>query len=568
MDFITTYMPAAVELTQEEVYSVRERLAAYCLTVAPDVETNPNSVIGDLIVSPQAYVIAAIENAMTKFASDLDLENVANGTVYNCDFVGKWLENFAVNSSFRLRASGVIRLTFTELKEYIFDRHIRFESEGNIFSLYLPNLGEYHIYLPGEEVPEGVNGTVLHDTGTDTYFADIVVLGETLAEEFNVVTGSTFTPSHTIPELDTAVALIDFDPGAETVSIPDLARRARATMYSASLNTRNGAVQYVKMICPFIEGVYAVHNGDREMLRDFDNPFASSLGCLDLYVRSKGYNYTEVQQVKLYLSGDESTFEGDFPFVGQPYHIESVTHESLPEIANLEHTITSHFAALPNTGTAHPGAIAAYTPKETCTLSIPNMEDTNGDSRFSPGIEKDGRRYALFTVTYQTDPMLREISQTVENEDYRPINTSILVRGFIPVILERFEVVYVREPGVLPDLEEAATRIRSYMGNLGAPDVYSEAEIGKIMHDCGVKYMKGVNVKAHVQWVIGEKLEDRHGNVVDVHPLEITTSAGLRVTYPADGVNLSPDDMYSCSPRNIRYWFLEGALNFKEVRDI
>lgn len=607
LDFIHTYMPAAAELTQEEVYSVRERLSSYCLSIAPDVETNPNTVVGDLIISPQAYVIAAIEKGLIRLTDDLDLGNIAKGKIWNCDFVAKWLENFAISYASRLRASGVIRLTFTVNQRYVLDRHTRFTFGGNIFSLYLPNLGPYTIYRPGEELPAGENGTVLIDTGSDTYFADVVVLGEVIedlgveaevaaaeeeaeAEEEEDVTateeteeeaeaeeeeqetfiaaGSIFTVSHEIPGLDTAAALIDFDPGSEKISIQDLAKRARTTMHSASLNTRNGAIQYVTTICPFVEGVYATHNGDREMLRDFDNPYGASIGCLDLYVRSKGYNYTEVQTLKLYLNDDETAFEGEFPYVGQPYHIESVTNANVQDIVNLEHTITSRFTALPATGSEHPGAIAAYTPHEKLSISIPNMTDEYGDSLFQPTIDHDGKRYALFVITYQTDPMLQEICQTVENEDYRPINTSILVRGFIPVIIDQFEVVYVRDPGVLPDLETAFKRIKEYMGNLGAPDVYSEAEIAHIMHDCGVKYMKGVNVKARVQWVIGEKLEDRDGKVVDALPLEISSSDGLRVVYPAEPVSLKPKDMYVCSPRNIRYWYMEGALTFKEVRDI
>lgn len=601
MNFIKTYMPAAAELTRDELYSTRERLASYCLSVAPDVEVNPNSVVGDLIVSPQAFVITAIEKGLDRFMGDLDLANVANGNIWNCEFVAKWIENFAVNYSGQLRASGVVRLTFTESKQYVLDRSLRFISGGNIFSLYLPNLGPYVIYRPNDILPEATNGTVLIDTGSGTYFADVVVLGEVLEEEEEetqatsdadeeeeeegteeeeeeeegtepqdefMTAGTSLELSTPIPELDSAVALAKFDKGTETISISDLAKRARTTMHSASLNTRNGAIQYVRSICPFIEGVYATHNGDREMLRDFDNPFASSMGCLDLYVRSKGYNYTEVQTLKLYLNDDETAFEGDFPYVGQPYHIESVTHTDVPEIPDLVHVITSTFSPLPSTGTQHPGAIAAYTTREKLYISIPDVTDEIGDSRFNPIIEEDGRRSTIFTITYQTDPMLPEISQTVENEDYRPVNTSILVRGFIPVIIDQFEVVYVRQPGVLPDLDTAFTRIKEYMGNLGAPDVYSEAEIAHIMHDCGVKYMKGINVKARVQWVVGEKLQDRTGEIVDSMQLEIRNSDGLRISYPAENITLRPTDMYVCSPRNIRYWYMEGSLTFKEVRDI
>lgn len=578
MDFTELYMPAAAELTQEELYDTRTRLEAYCLSVAPDVETNPNTVVGDLIITPQSYVLAAMEKGLDRLMSDLDLTNVAAGNVNNCEFVAQWLNNFAVDPSERLRASGVVRMTFTENKEYVLDRSTRFISGDSIYSIYLPNKGEYTIYRPNSEMPEGINGTVMKDTGTGTYFADVVVIGETTgvdteAEEGTetetqaITTGGAFELSVTIPELESCAALIDFDPGSETISIPDLARRAQVTLHSASLNTRNGAIQYINTICPFVDGVYATHNGDREMLRDYDNPLGISMGCLDLYVRSKGYNFTETQQLLLYYNESTRAFEGDFPYVGQPYHMESVTNANVDAV-NLKYDLTSTFAPI-NEHDMYPGARAAYTSKEKMTISIPDVTDERGDSKFSPSIDLNGKRYAIFTLTYQTDPMLQAIAQTVENEDYAPVNTSVLVRGFIPVIIERYEVEYVRDPGIVPDLDTARTKIKEYMGNLGAPNVYSDAEIAHIMRDCGAKYTKGVNVYARVQWVLGNKVQNRKGEIVDVmEGPTITTSDGLRIEYPSENLGLSPDDMYVCSVRNIRYWFLEGALTFKEVRDI
>jgi hypothetical protein len=56
-------------------------------------------VIGDLIVTPQAYVITALEEGVSKILSDVSLENVSNGIVYNCDFVKQYLKNFGVDDT-------------------------------------------------------------------------------------------------------------------------------------------------------------------------------------------------------------------------------------------------------------------------------------------------------------------------------------------------------------------------------------------------------------------------------------------------------------------------------------
>jgi hypothetical protein len=163
--------------------------------------------------------------------------------------------------------------------------------------------------------------------------------------------------------------------------------------------------------------------------------------------------------------------------------------------------------------------------------------------------------------------MLRSIAQTLENQDYVPVNTSILVRGFIPVIINRFEVEYIRENGVVPLLDEAEDAIKTYFGQLGAPDVYSDAEIARIMGEAGAKYVSGINVRANVQWSVANQIEDYSGNLVSVPSTpDILSSAGLRVNYP--GRPVTADDMFACSVRNVRYYLMDGALTFKEVKEM
>lgn len=559
MDFISTYMPAFVELQPTTIADTRDRLERFARAGWPDLDTSPNTVLGDLILTPQAYQIAAIEEGMDRFMSDLNLGNVANDIIYNCDFVEQYLKNFATDQSTILRASGTVRLVFVADKNYMLDRSVRFSFRDAVFSIYLPNNGPFTIYRTGSTVADGENGTVLKDSGSGVYFADVPVLGN--SGESTVTTGTAGLISIEIPELGSISALADFNPGTDEATLPKLAQRTRETIYAASLNTRNGAVRYVKDICPFVESIYATHNGDREMVREYHNPWGTSTGCLDIYARSQSYDFTETQNVKLYLSNDKTKFEGPFPYVGQPYYIESVTHAGYNQ-PQLAYKITS-------TNTRNLGALAAYTKFEKLDLEVDNMTDENGGSLFTVNIDAEGKKYAYFIVTYHTDPMLPSIGSTVENADYLPINTSILMRGFIPVVIERFEVVYVKKPGVVPLLDEAKDAIKIYLGKLGAPDVYSEASIAQIMAEAGVKYMKDIRVKAHVQWSVADEIMDYDGNIVPVPSgPEIRDSASLRITYPARSVDTDADTMYACSVRNIRYYLKENAVSFNEVKDI
>lgn len=586
IDFITTYMPAYAELEPDSVRDTRERLERYIRVSFPDLDINPNTVVGDLIITPQAFTVSAIESGMDRFMSDLNLGNVADGIIFNCDFVEKYLGNFAAYRTRNMQASGVLRLEFNANEDYYLDRRIRFSLDNEIFSMYLPYPGEFHICQVGKTRGQNENGVTLKDTGSGTYFADIPVVGNTGDVEIAADTKGLISTDE-FPTLMSIHSLDDFNPGTDTVTLPELAKRTRDTIYAASLNTRQSAIRYVYELCPFVEGAYAIKNGDREMIRDYHNSYGISAGCMDVYVRSKSYDFTEEQVLKLYYNATTDCFEGDFPYTGQIYHFESVTNSAVPHVADLPHTIIS-------TNTEGLGALAAYTEREKLFIAVNNYpEDVNAaasanNSAFDV-VSDDAGQYALFTVRYQTDPLQQSIAQTVEGPDFEPVNTSVMVRGFIPVVIDSFDVVYVKKPGVVPLLDEAELSIRAYLASITYGDAFSEAEIADIMRIAGVKYMKEIRVRARVQWSVGDAIGtyDNDGDHEDYAHMvrisdsayataytgiqtqtavaNITSSDGLRCVYPGSGSSLTADSMFACSIRNIRYYLLEGALTFSEV---
>ena len=565
-DFISTYVPAYVELTPEELADCRDRLVVLFRTMFPDIDTAPNTVTGDLLITPQTYQIAALEKGVDRVLSDLDLGKVAAGEVYNCEFVSNYLRNFAVANEYELRSSGVIRLVFTQDKQYVLDGSRQFRIGENIFSLYLPNKGAFVIYPVGVTAADGTNGTTLIDSGDDTYFADVPVVGHA-GLDVDIVAGTTVEISgNIIEELAAANTLINFNKGVDANSLQELANRARTTMYSASLNTRTGAIRYVEANCPFVDSVYAIRSGDPEMLRGRNN-IGVAEGCMDVYARSKSYAFEEEQVVRLTLNKEKDAFEGQFFYTGQPYYIDSITQPSLnaSTYKNIEHTITA-------VNEAGLGALGAYTGSEKLYISVPNQKIA-GETIFTTHVDSvTGDTYADFVVNYHTDPLLPSIAATLSNPDHTPVNVSIQARGFIPVIIKKFNVRYVRKDGVIPDLETAEKEIRSYMDGLGAPDAYADSEISRIMGEAGVKYMSGIDVYATVQWSLGDKITPVGQTSIDSavatkKNTNITTSQGLRVKYPGNG-NISASSMYACSVRNTRYYMLDTAVSFTEVKEM
>lgn len=561
IDFINTYVPAFVELTPEEIADCRIRLETFARTMFPDVDTSPNTVIGDLVLTPQAHQVAALEKGLDRFMSDLDLGNVANNEIYNCDFVARYLNNFAVNTSYEAQSSGVVRLVFDTDKDYTLDRGTQFKIGEYIFTLYLPHNGPFTIKKVGTVPADTENGATLIDSGSNAYFVDVPVLGH--EPDVDVSSGTSVEVSVVIPELGAATTLVNFNKGVEVNTLSELAKRARATMHSASLNTRSGAIRYVESTCPFVDSVYAIRSGDPEMLRG-RNEFGVGSGCLDVYARSKSYAFEESQTVRLYYNSVSSSFEGKFNYVGQPYYIDSITCNGVDQ-DNIEHTVIA-------VNTAGLGARGAYTNTEDLYLQIPDQK-VKSDSIFNPSIDDRGRKYVNFRVNYHTDPLLPSIAATLKNEDYTPVNVDLQCRGFIPVVIKKFNVRYVKTPGVVPDLVTADKEIRSYFDGIGAPDAYADSEISRIMREAGVKYMAGIDVYATVQWSLGDYITPL-GKTTLAEATEktktntiVTTSQGLRLKYPGNQ-NAAVTDVYACSIRNTRYYMLDTAVAFTEVKEM
>jgi len=83
-DIVSTYFPALADIPAENVRAVRRRLYNYLLRANPDLDMRPNTPFGDLWLTPAAQELAALEVAMGRFMSDLDLEQVAKGVIWNC----------------------------------------------------------------------------------------------------------------------------------------------------------------------------------------------------------------------------------------------------------------------------------------------------------------------------------------------------------------------------------------------------------------------------------------------------------------------------------------------------
>src|SRR5579872_3122153 len=143
----TNYFPTPAQISAQDIADARQRLAIYLANWWPELDSRPGSVYGDLDLTPRAVLTAAGEVAWLKFKSDLLLSNVAQGIIYDTDFVTAFLANFGVSAQDATSSSGVIQIQFSANKSYVIDPGSSFTFGSFVFQLD-PSAGDPVIVYP------------------------------------------------------------------------------------------------------------------------------------------------------------------------------------------------------------------------------------------------------------------------------------------------------------------------------------------------------------------------------------------------------------------------------------
>lgn len=274
------FLPSSQDLTVAQINQLRQRLISILSEMWPQLDVGPNSVAGDLIVTPEAVLTNAVEIAMGRLLSDLDLNNIANGVIYNSDFVQAFLANFGVTAMTSVSASGVIKLTFSTNKIYVVDANAPFVFGSSTFRINPDEGSPITIY----DTENASNKRVLTQVATGQYVVYLPVTGDPGAA---VTDGSVAQTTLTHPELISVVAAGDFDSGTVTESLQDMARRAQKTFASSTLTSRSGAISFINQHWPQIVGSYVILTGDPEMIRSGANTLGVSDGAMDVFIKSR-----------------------------------------------------------------------------------------------------------------------------------------------------------------------------------------------------------------------------------------------------------------------------------------
>lgn len=317
---ITPYLPTTAELSETQIQKVYARLRIQSLEMFPELKTTINSVYGNLLLQPLATLLTIYEVAAERLQSDLILENVANGVIFNCDYVREYLKNFGVSADLGVPVIGSVELVFKENKEYTINRGAQLVFGVNgLFHFIVSLPGDIHIYPVGATLVN-LNSYSLTMNSNNRFIVRIPVIGGA----GNVITAGT-TAATDIPDVELVgvTAAYSFDTGRMPADCPNLAKLAMATSYAANFADRGGAIGFLKRKLPNLIGVSPSKSGDAEMLRDKGNILGISDGKMDVHVKSELVSDSCVIQLAQYSAFD---YRGGLRLPGGvPVYITSIT---------------------------------------------------------------------------------------------------------------------------------------------------------------------------------------------------------------------------------------------------
>jgi hypothetical protein len=570
-DLITEYFPDIEELTSAQLAEARGLVVDYLQPHFPFQDMAPGSVFGDSYVSPAATFFAALTVSQNRFMSDLDLENVANGIVYSCTFVERYLGNFAVRDVTTLQSSGLVRLTFSADIPYTVNKGVKFSFGGaDVFYPRLPSMAtDSFRILPSGSVPNtALNEVALSQTSLTTWAVDLPLTGKMSA---TVARGAGGLASTVQAELIGIAAAVEFEYGLPPVSLPALAEIARRTAYAASVGSRNSTRAFVTSQWPETKVVSVVLSGDAEMQRSVPGTsLALAAPAVDVFFRSKRDYQQESQSVRLSYVPTLRAFRGKVSFLHRPSMIESVAPTADLDLPMASVQIYSQVKE-----PRFPGSTGCGTTLEEFWIHVVPPVAANNVILVNRSSDEEGQ-FAMFTVTYRADPLFEPVSAMLTSPDNAPVGLDLAVKAGPLIRVNLLKVGYRRKPGTTMALDTARTEIAAYVNGVGWPDLFSEAPIVESMYAAGALRTQAVNYEAVLSVTAANARFapsfvptlyndwDAIGNVALPPTYDITAAADMRPDILVSGNSNEVAELYAISDRNVRYYLAPENIVFQE----
>ncbi len=492
-DFIDPYFPAAEDVPPARILEIRAALSTLIRSINPTVDTAPNSVFGDLFVSPAAAGFAAYEIAGNRVLSDLDSENVENGVVYNCDFTRQFLLNYGIQDTSTQRSYGLLRLVFETDDERELDRSTTFLISDGEYRPFAPQAGPVFLLPPGTVGDSGVNYLNYTFIAENQWAVDILVFGNA----GNLATaGAGVELDRQLDGLVAGTAVSNFLGGTTPPSLQELARRVRHNFHGRTPTTRGGATNLIHQQFPEITITGCTVSGDSEMMRDVNNPGVVTAGYLDLMARSEVLleDTVTIRLRQMRIAGGGLGFAGWLSLPETPIKITSFKNDGIERAPTL-YSVSEDPKA--------PGLSAAYGSSERIFVMFQLSEDSAGNPNIRSRVDDEGV-YADFEVAYLFDPALKICQEFLRSDENVPAGLSVYVRWFVPVEVDSLIVDFNRKAGTTLNLSTARADIVSGFNSHRYEQPAGAALIDAALYYAGAHSVNAVEFNSYIRFSIAD----------------------------------------------------------------
>lgn len=569
IQFSEAYYPELEAVAPEKLAAARAFVVSRLRPTFGDVDLSPGTVTGDLVVSPLAAFVAASDEAHGRLMSDLDLENVAAGVIYSCDFVRAYLGNFGVYDVENLRSSGLARLTFSANGTYTLNRSTRYLFGTSEFSIrFDDDSTDTFTILPSDTAPSGrANSGILAQTSATTFSVDVPVEG--VMTEL-VIRGTAGRSNAVASQLIGISAATTFSFGLAPSSLPDLARLARRLSVTATASTRSGTSAMIFRNWPESQMVSPIITGDVDFQRSAPgSALVFQAPAMDVYYQSTRAQQEEVQIVRIPL-GNGPLFRGPVTFLHRPSKLLSVKWAGRTE-GVIGYKLYSKSSRIDIAGSLYCGSSF-----EQFWIEIQSAVDGTSTPVITRGATDNS---ANFEIRYIADPVLRSVSGVLQSADNRTPGVDVIVKAGPLIDISKLEITYRKSLGVKVLTSAARTKIAAYINAAAWPDPFDVAEIYAIMRYAGAAAVVDINVVAELSVTPAHRRilpasvptpvssRDWTANTFSITSpkLPITTIAGLKPDVIHSSFTGLVGEAYAATERTVRYLIAEDTITFKEA---
>jgi hypothetical protein len=549
------YYPPVGDLDRETLLQHRAILEQNLRTTFPDLDMHPNTVFGDLWAGPASTHLAACSEALRRLQNDLDLERVAGGEIYDCDFVRAYLRNWGVSDEQLVSSRGTIQLVWDSPDARTLDRKTVFVGgEGTEYGLWMPEPGPFYIREPGADRVPDTNDAVLVWTPTG-WTVEIPVIGQYAGDE-PPAPGLAFETNTDLQGLVSAAASSRFTTGVLDQSLARTAARTRERVWSATAASKGGIRSFFRQ--QFVDGwCWASATGDSLQMRGTGGLY------LDIWAHNQWVSDTVV--VRGQLVGTKFVLDIRTPNTVQ--HVDNLVWVGDPDL-NLWDSQPAFYMQSTNVEQPLGSAGRGRWQRLWAVVDMP-LDPVTSDPLIDTQVV-NGEQYADFEIAYRQDPYLDAVDRLLSGTEYRPVGVLTSVRGPSVHHLESMVVRYTRKPGTRVNLTQARQEIYDYIRQVGYPGRPSQARIVDSLFYAGAQDVREVLVQGVTYGAPAAGVVDGYTDPVqDLAGFE--SSATAIPAYPItdwsdfEALYLDPNSLTGTGPENSRILLDLEDIKFEEV---